>query len=240
MIYKNILKYIKIFYHNIFVDYLMSRSDRKGVNYYGYKEYIGGDYENIGNSLSKALINNLKLKKNDIFLDIGCGSLRVGKHIIDYLDKNNYLGLEPESQLIDDAIKYENIDIKKNPEFVNNYNFDFEFKKKPNFVFANSVFTHLNYKDINLCFNKLDKFTNRNVVFFATFSTTPIKLFLPFKSHSHRAFNYTFKQIKEFGLRNNFSHFKYMGNKWGHPRNQHLFLFTKSSDIFIKYSNLLS
>ena len=52
MIYKNILKYIKIFYHNIFVDYLMSRSDKKGVNYYGYKEYIGGDYENIGNSLS--------------------------------------------------------------------------------------------------------------------------------------------------------------------------------------------
>ena len=88
MIYKNILKYIKIFYHNIFVDYLMSPSGKKGLNYYGYKEYVGGDYENIGNLLSKTIINNLKLKKNDIFLDIGCGSLRVGKHIIDYLDKN--------------------------------------------------------------------------------------------------------------------------------------------------------
>lgn len=234
---KNLIKLFNLYYKNLFINKLTSTSDESGVFKYGYKEYVGGEYDKIGKALSYALINNLKLKKNDIFLDIGCGSLRVGKHIIEYLDKNRYLGLEPEKKLVEDAINFENINLEKNPQFVHNYFFDFKFKQTPNYVFANSVFTHLNGKDINLCFKKLDYFTNEDVVFFATFSTSPIKLFMPFKSHSHRSFNYTFKQIKEFGQKNNFLFHKYMGNEWGHPRNQNLFLFAKSEYIYNKYSS---
>lgn len=238
--FENFYKYIGLIFHNSFVNFKMSTSDEKGVDKYGYKEYIGGDYENIGSALSASLIHKLNLRKNDVFLDIGCGSLRVGKFLIRYLEKNNYLGLEPERKLIDEAIKYENIELNKNPQFASNYQFDFNFTKKPNYCFANSVFTHLNKSDINLCFNKLDKFTDEDVVFFATFSTTPVKLFLPFKSHSHRGFNYTINQIKDFGYKNNFKYFKYMGNEWGHPRKQHLFLFTKTEKIYEKYANLLT
>lgn len=234
---KNLIKLFNIYYKNLFINKITSTSNESGVFKYGYKEYVGGEYDKIGKALSYALIDNLKLKKNDIFLDIGCGSLRVGKHIIEYLDKNRYLGLEPEKKLVEDAINFEKINLEKNPKFTHNYFFDFKFKQTPNYVFANSVFTHLNEKDINLCFKKLDYFTNEDVVFFATFSTSPINLFMPFKSHSHRSFNYTFKQIKEFGQKNNFRFHKYMGNEWGHPRNQHLFLFAKSEYIYNKYSS---
>ena len=87
--FKNFYRYIGLIFHNIFVNFKMSTSDEKGVDKFWYKEYIGGDYENIGNALSDALIHKLNLRTNDVFLDIGCGSLRVGIFLIRYLEKNN-------------------------------------------------------------------------------------------------------------------------------------------------------
>lgn len=237
MIYKNILNYLRIIYRNIFVDYEFSKQSEEGISKIGYKEYVGGDYDRIGRALFEALVNKFNLEKNDIFLDIGCGSLRVGKFLINYLEEGCYLGIEPEKKLVDLAISEEKINLERNPEFCHNYNFDFKFSKEPNYIFANSVFTHLNFKDINKCFQKLENFTKDNCVFFATFSTTPVKLFLPFKSHSHRAFNYTYEQIKKFGLSNNFVNCFYLGQNWGHPRKQHMFCYFKNESFskdFIK------
>ena len=90
---KNFYKYIALIFHNIFVNFTMSTSDEKGVDKYGYKEYVGGDYENIGSALSASLIHKLNLRKNDVFLDIACVTIRLAIFLIRYLEKNNYLGL---------------------------------------------------------------------------------------------------------------------------------------------------
>lgn len=43
------------------------------------------------------------LKPEHIFIDIGCGPLRAGKHFIRYLDKSNYIGFDYSQGYIDAA-----------------------------------------------------------------------------------------------------------------------------------------
>ena len=110
-----------------------------------YRAYIGPpkDYDLISASVFN-LLTCFGLKETHKVLDIGCGSLRNGRLIIPYLDKNNYYGIEPNEWLIQDGIKYEIgesiLEIKK-PKFSftdyipNNFN-NFDF------VFAQSIFSH--------------------------------------------------------------------------------------------------
>ena len=46
------------------------------------------------------------LKPTDNLLDIGCGSLRVGKHLIPFLDDGKYCGVEPEQKYLNDGLKW--------------------------------------------------------------------------------------------------------------------------------------
>lgn len=107
-----------------------------------YKKYVGNphNYELIGKVVFDILLD-LGLNRNDKLLDIGCGSLRVGRHLIGYLKANNYYGIEPNDWLINEVIKYVNKD--KAPAFNNNSDFDLKvFNESYDFIIANSVFIH--------------------------------------------------------------------------------------------------
>ena len=213
------------------VKHIRRPGGRLGISLIGHKNYIGGedDFEDYGKKLFESLLK-FKIKPNSVTFDIGCGCLRIGKHLINYLDKEKYYGLEPEEELIKYALKSlvsKELIENKNPKFVSNYCFDLsEFKKKAQFVIINSIFTHLNKKDVHKCLSEICRYLDVDGKVIATFSKTKRPQIQILKSHNHRNFFYTIDEMEQIGkyvgLKTN-----YLGNNWGHPRNQDLIIFTK-------------
>jgi cyclopropane fatty-acyl-phospholipid synthase-like methyltransferase len=53
------------------------------------------------------LLTTLGLRQHHSLLDIGCGSLRIGRLLIPYLNRGKYFGVEPNEWLVDQGIKRE-------------------------------------------------------------------------------------------------------------------------------------
>ncbi len=195
----------------------------KGINKVGHRNYVGGLWNEIGKLQFDFLVTN-GLKPSDIFMDIACGSLRAGVHLIPYLQAGNYLGIDKEQTLIDFGLTNE-LDNKwlphKKPEFVISNNFEFnKFSKVPNFAIAQSLFTHLPPSLINSCFKKLSLHFNTDGIFFATYFLSEEKYKNPKKAHDHGIFKYTIEEIKHFGISNGWE-VEFIGD-WNHPRNQQI------------------
>ena len=89
----------------------------------------------------------LGLRAHNTLLDFGCGELRLGRLLIQYLDKGNFFWIEPEGDLIRHGkAKYHlsELAIAKEPRFeisaeCNLAIFGLEF----DYIIAQSVFTHM-------------------------------------------------------------------------------------------------
>jgi hypothetical protein len=107
---------------------------------------------------------------------------------------------------------------RKKPEFVVSDRFEFDkFAKKPQFSIAQSLFTHLNSRDISLCLKNLRQFVEQGHVFFATFNEGASSSNSE-TSHSHAGFRYSRDEMVMFGERAGWKA-TYIGH-WNHPRNQ--------------------
>ena len=194
---------------------------KQGVEQAGHREYVGGAWEEIG-KLQFDFLTDEGLEPYHYLVDIACGSLRAGVHIITYLNKGNYIGLEKEKSLIEKGIEEElkeGIYEEKKPNFIISDNFEFEkIEKTINYAIAQSLFTHLPPEDIEICFRKLRKVIKNDGVFYATFFKTKIKKINPKERHDHASFYYTKSEMEEFGEKNGWIS-KYRGD-WGHPRGQ--------------------
>jgi SAM-dependent methyltransferase len=170
------------------------------------------------------------LKPSHCLLDIACGSLRAGVHFIPYLEVGNYLGIDKEKSLIELGIEKElgsSLYNDKKPEFVVSDCFEFsKFSKQPQFSIANSLFTHLNPQDINLCLSSLREFVDAGHIFFATFFEGHSLTKNWRKSHSHAGFYYSSKEMKKFGEKNGWKAV-YIGD-WKHPRLQMMMKYESS------------
>jgi cyclopropane fatty-acyl-phospholipid synthase-like methyltransferase len=139
-----------------------------------YKRFVGDSlkYEKIGEILFNVLIENGLNKKHSI-LDIGCGSLRLGKKLIPYLNKNKYYGIEPEKWLLEESLKNEfdeKIIEKKCPLFSYNNNFELTiFKKNFDYIIANSIFIHAAKYQIEKCIEETSKCLKKNGIFIFNF-----------------------------------------------------------------------
>lgn len=73
-----------------------------------YRAYIGPpeDYDLVA-AMTFNLLTTLGLRQHHTLLDIGCGSLRVGRLLIPYLNVGRYVGIEPNEWLIADGIARE-------------------------------------------------------------------------------------------------------------------------------------
>ena len=105
-----------------------------------------------------------KMKKGSKVMEIGCGNLGLGYHLIKYLNKDNYVGVDISKFAIKNSIKLiiSNPNIsKKNPKvhLVQNINEVNSFVKNYNskiFIFS-SVFTHLSRNKILSYLNMIKK-----------------------------------------------------------------------------------
>lgn len=112
-----------------------------------YRAYVGppGRYDFMS-ATQFALLFQLGLKDTDTVLDFGCGSLRLGRLLIPFLQPGRYFGLDPNKWLIDDAVDRElgrHAIALKQPTFAYNDDFDSSvFGRQFDFVMAQSIVTH--------------------------------------------------------------------------------------------------
>ena len=73
-----------------------------------YRAYVGPpeDYDLIA-AMTFNLLTTLGLRQQHLLLDVGCGSLRIGRLLIPYLNRGKYFGVEPNKWLVEEGIKRE-------------------------------------------------------------------------------------------------------------------------------------
>ena len=89
-----------------------------------YRAFVGPpeDYDLVA-AMTFNLLTCLGLRQHHRLLDVGCGSLRLGRLFIPYLNAGNYVGIEPEPWLVEEGIRRE-------------VGADLVRVKRPRFVFA--------------------------------------------------------------------------------------------------------
>lgn len=194
---------------------------QEGITTLGHRDYVGGLWDEMGRHQFEFLLAE-GLQPNHYLLDIACGSLRAGVHIIPYLDNGHYLGIDKEEGLIKAGVEHElGLELRelKKPQFVVSSNFEFEkFGVQPHYAIAQSLFTHIPMSLIDICFKKCRQCIRDDGFFYATFFQADQEIDNPSQPHDHAFFAYTRQRMERFGTDNGWVA-EYIGD-WNHPRDQ--------------------
>ena len=194
-----------------------------------HKNFVGGLWREIG-SLQFAFLRQNGLLPQHKLLDIGCGALRCGIPIIEYLDAGNYYGVDINASLIEAGrheLKQERL-TSKQPHLLVSDKFEFDrFGISFDFAIAQSVFTHLDMNLIIRCFVQARKVLKPDGRFFSTFFQAPSAGHIaPIKhqpggivtSFDTDPFHYSFCEIQWLADISGLAS-RLIGD-WNHPRNQ--------------------
>lgn len=200
--------------------------DALGVRKLGHRRFVGGDgpmWESIGTLQFDFLVGR-GLRPHHVLLDFACGSLRGGVHFIPYLEEGNYLGFDKSIDLVALGIFHElgaERFARMRPQFVVNGRFDLsEFTKRPDFVIAQSIFTHLVAADIRRALTAIAAISTPTTEIYATYFRCDRPHRNPERSHSRVNFHYRLEDMLEFGLASGWR-IENIGD-WNHPRGQHI------------------
>jgi SAM-dependent methyltransferase len=113
-----------------------------------YRAYVGPpeDYDLIA-AMTFNLLTTLGLRQQHSLLDVGCGSLRIGRLLIPYLNRGKYFGMEPAEWLVAEGIKQElgeTVVQTKQPTFFFTDSPEIVVQARVSFDFAlaQSIFSH--------------------------------------------------------------------------------------------------
>jgi SAM-dependent methyltransferase len=164
-----------------------TRGDPEGSPDYGlglpvgaphYRAYVGApEIYDLVAAMTFNLLTCLGLRQHHRVLDIGCGSLRVGRLLIPYLNRGNYTGLEPNAWLVEEGIRRETgadlIRIKES-RFIQASD-PGQVPPEPPFdlAFAQSVFSHAPLRTIRDWFDSARLWLAPDGLFAATYFEGP-------------------------------------------------------------------
>jgi SAM-dependent methyltransferase len=182
------------------------------------------------------------LQPGSCLLDVGCGPLRAGIHFVDYLEPNNYYGIDVNESLLEagyDVELTESLRAKLPRAHLRSTDrFDCDFGVQFDFAIAQSVFTHIPLNDIRLCLHRVAQELHEGGRFFATFFEAPAGF--PVDGVLDEA---DAKKRGKYTERNPFWYwpgdlewaasfgpweFRYIGD-WEHPRNQKMAEFVRTA-----------
>jgi SAM-dependent methyltransferase len=181
------------------------------------------------------------LERHSRFLDVGCGALRAGIHLVDYLDEGSYYGID-----INETLLAAGYDVELPPELRKKLprdhlratdRFDCDFGVAFDLAIAQSLFTHIPLNDIRLCLYRVAQVMRAGGRFYATFFEAPdgfpVDGLLEVEGSG---------RSKKYGERNPFWYwpadiewaagfapwtYGYIGD-WDHPRNQRIIELTRA------------
>lgn len=139
-----------------------------------YRAYVGPpkDYDLIS-AMVFNLLTSIGLRQHHRVLDIGCGSLRVGRLLIPYLNKGNYYGVEPNKWLVKEGIANEIgkdlVKIKKPTLCFDVSMNEFHEPLAIDFAIAQSIFSHCGIDLIKHWLKQVSYHLNDRGAFLATF-----------------------------------------------------------------------
>lgn len=187
---------------------------------------VGGLWEQMG-ALQLEFLVKIGLTKEHCLLDIGCGTLRGGRHFIAYLDTGNYTGIDISPRAIQYGLQLVHVEhlSEKQPRLLVNNDLELRFSEFENetfdYLLAQSVFTHLRPKDIETCFENIGRIMHDRSIFCFTFREAKKYTQTGFKS-----FRYPFTFFQKMAERKGFT-IQDHSHKYAHPRGQRMVLATK-------------
>ena len=200
-------------------------------------EAVGGLWEEIGKLQFNFLINHGLLPTHK-FLDIGCGTLRGGRHFIKYLGAKNYAGLDISRKAVEygKALVREEGLADKQPRLLISKNRDLTFKEFSgetfDYLLAQSVFTHLMPQHIEECFQNIGGIMGAQSTFFFTFHEGPAFLQLGLKD-----FSYPLSFFESLAEKYRFRLADYSA-EYDHPRDQKMVGLSKLSESQVRDADL--
>jgi len=166
---------------------------------------IGADWFRHGKHQLEFLTRH-GLERHHTLLDIGCGTLRAGRHFMRYLDPGHYTGADISKVALAYArklVKKQRLTDRKPRLLLNatkRLTFDFVPGERFDFLNAYSVFTHLNEAHVAECFEHLDHVMHDKSVFFFSYNAAP-------QHHQSgiKDFEYPFAFFEELARRHGFA-----------------------------------
>jgi len=144
--------------------------------------FLGGDpdfFEYLGRLQLIVLIRN-GLNPDSILLDVGCGCLRAGYWIIQFLNHNCYYGIEPNNKMLQAGIEKilePYMLSEKKPSFDNKDTYDFSvFGKQFDFVFARSIWSHAPKKHIETMLDSFVNASHKGSIFLTSFHQAGLQI----------------------------------------------------------------
>ena len=136
------------------------------------RDAVGGRWERVGHLQYEFLVGH-GLRPLHRVLDIGCGTLRAGRHVIAYLEPGHYTGIDLSPAAIERGrtlVRDEGL-LDKRPRLLVNRRLDFRAFDGERFdvLLAHSVFTHLPVEHIEECLGNVGRVMHRTSRFYFTF-----------------------------------------------------------------------
>lgn len=204
-----------------------------------HREFIGGNWDSHGRAQLDFLVEH-GLQPSDRFLDVGCGALRAGRHLVDYLEPGHYYGIDANVELIQAGYDRELTDEQRSrlpsANLRANDRFDGDFGVAYDMAIAQSVFTHVSLNHIRLCLYRVSRVMRPGGTFYVTFfeepAGRPVDAIIPGSNKEKLTERNVFWYYRE-DLRWASSiapwQFRYIGD-WGHPKGQKMVEFTRLED----------
>lgn len=143
-----------------------------------HREVVGGMWRGIGTLQFNFLVAE-GLARDHKLLDIGCGCLRGGVHLVDYLDSGHYFGVDINQSLLDAGYHVELAQAGLQRKLPANHlrcidGFDFaELDANFDIAIAFSVFTHVSLNAARVCLERLAPKMKSGGRFYATIFERP-------------------------------------------------------------------
>jgi SAM-dependent methyltransferase len=200
-----------------------------------HRKWVGGSFEEHGRRQLDFLLGQ-GLSPHDRLLDVGCGSLRAGRLLVDYLDAGNYYGIDANRSVIQAGYDQEltpelraklpSTNLRASDRFGVDFGVDFDV------ALAQSVFTHVSLNHVRLCFSRVAQVMRPGGRFFVTFNEQPADFpvdgVVQTKRNKYTERNVYWYYRRDIRWAASFSpwDYRYIG-RWGHPGGQRMVQFTR-------------